>query len=56
MVNDDIKIEGTTENWESRKLGADERYARAVSPEEDQKLNEALKDEIVPKHTAQGKL
>jgi hypothetical protein len=38
------KIESTTENWESRKLGCDERFAKAVSPEKERALREAIGD------------
>jgi hypothetical protein len=38
------KIKNTTENWESRKLGCDERFAKAVSPEEQKALEEAIGD------------
>lgn len=36
------KINNSTENWESRKLGADQKFAKAVSPEDDAALDEAL--------------
>lgn len=36
------KIDNSTENWESRKLGADEEFAQTVSPEEDAALDAAL--------------
>jgi len=55
MTNDDNKIEGTAENWESRKLGADEKYVKAVSPEEEKKVQEII-DEILSEHTTQGEL
>jgi len=36
------KINNSTENWESRKLGADGAFAKAVTPEVDAALDEAL--------------
>ena len=35
----------SAKDWESRKLGASEEFAQAVSPEEDSTLDAALKDE-----------
>lgn len=37
------KIEGTAENWDNRVLGADARYARRVSPEQEQELDMIVK-------------
>lgn len=36
------KIEGTIENWESGKLGADEQYVRKVSPERQKEIDDVL--------------
>lgn len=40
--NTETTIEDTTENWESRALGADEHFVRVASPEEDAELEKAL--------------
>lgn len=41
------KIKNSTENWESRKLGADQEFAKTVSPEDDAALDEALSMKLI---------
>ena len=42
------KIEGTSENWDNQVLGADERYAKRVSPEQQQELDMIVKSWFNP--------
>ena len=42
------KIEGTSENWDNQVLGADERYAKRLSPEQQQELDMIVKSWFNP--------